>query len=97
MPRGDKDKYTNKERRQERHIEKGYEDRGVSPKNSESPRLGDGEQSSRRRRKNMAVLDMGALKITRRCAKAVICPTVVRSYRHRGRQVSGGRAYLFPS
>ena len=30
MPRGDKSKYTNKEKRQERHIEKGYEERGVS-------------------------------------------------------------------
>ena len=30
MPRGDKSKYTTKEKRQERHIEKGYEDRGVS-------------------------------------------------------------------
>jgi hypothetical protein len=30
MPRGDKSKYTNKEKRQERHIEKGYEGRGVS-------------------------------------------------------------------
>jgi len=29
MPRGDKSKYTNKEKRQERHIEKGYEGRGV--------------------------------------------------------------------
>ena len=29
MPRGDKSKYTNKEKRQERHIEKGYEERGV--------------------------------------------------------------------
>jgi hypothetical protein len=32
MPRGDKSSYTNKEKRQERHIEKGYEERGVSEK-----------------------------------------------------------------
>jgi hypothetical protein len=32
MPRGDKSKYTNKEKRQERHIEQGYEQRGVSEK-----------------------------------------------------------------
>ena len=32
MPRGDKSKYTNKEKRQERHIEKGYESHGVSDK-----------------------------------------------------------------
>jgi len=29
MPRGDKDKYTDKEKRQARHIEKSYEERGV--------------------------------------------------------------------
>jgi hypothetical protein len=29
MPRGDKDKYTDKEKRQEKHIEDGYEERGV--------------------------------------------------------------------
>ncbi|KRC80155.1 hypothetical protein [Sphingomonas sp. Root241] len=32
MPRGDKDKYTDKQKRKAEHIEKGYEDRGV-PKN----------------------------------------------------------------
>ena len=32
MPRGDKSKYTNREKRQERHIEKGYEARGVGEK-----------------------------------------------------------------
>lgn len=30
MPRGDKSSYTTKQKRQARHIEKGYEDRGVS-------------------------------------------------------------------
>jgi plasmid stabilization system protein ParE len=29
MPRGDKSKYTDKEKRQAEHIEEGYEDRGV--------------------------------------------------------------------
>jgi len=29
MPRGDKSKYTEKQKRQAEHIEKGYEDRGV--------------------------------------------------------------------
>jgi hypothetical protein len=29
MPRGDKSKYTDKEKRQEQHIEEGYENRGV--------------------------------------------------------------------
>ena len=30
MPRGDKDKYTDKQKRQAEHIEKGYEKSGVS-------------------------------------------------------------------
>lgn len=29
MPRGDKSKYTDKQKRQARHIEEGYEERGV--------------------------------------------------------------------
>jgi hypothetical protein len=32
MPRGDKSKYTGKEKRQEEHIEEGYEKRGVAKK-----------------------------------------------------------------
>jgi plasmid stabilization system protein ParE len=36
MPRGDKDKYTDKQKRQAEHIEEGYEDRGVSKKEAES-------------------------------------------------------------
>lgn len=32
MPRGDKSSYTAKQKRQARHIEKSYEDRGVSEK-----------------------------------------------------------------
>ena len=35
MPRGDKSKYTDKEKRQEQHIEEGYEDRGVSKEDAE--------------------------------------------------------------
>jgi hypothetical protein len=35
MPRGDKSSYTSKQRRQARDIEKGYEDKGVSAKESE--------------------------------------------------------------
>ena len=30
MPRGDKSKYTDKQKRQAEHIEEGYENRGVS-------------------------------------------------------------------
>lgn len=32
MPRGDKSKYTDKQKRMAQHIEEGYERRGVSPK-----------------------------------------------------------------
>jgi hypothetical protein len=35
MPRGDKSSYTDKQKRQARHIEEGYEDRGVSEKEAE--------------------------------------------------------------
>ena len=36
MARGDKDKYTDKQKRQAEHIEEGYEKRGVSEKDAES-------------------------------------------------------------
>jgi len=35
MPRGDKSKYTDKEKRQAEHIEEGYEERGVPEKEAE--------------------------------------------------------------
>lgn len=35
MPRGDKSKYTEKQKRQAEHIEEGYEDRGVSHEEAE--------------------------------------------------------------
>jgi plasmid stabilization system protein ParE len=35
MPRGDKSSYTDKQKRKAEHIEEGYEDRGVSPKEAE--------------------------------------------------------------
>lgn len=35
MPRGDKSSYTNKQKRQARHIEEGYEHRGLGKKESE--------------------------------------------------------------
>lgn len=35
MPRGDKDAYTDKQKRQAEHIEEGYEDRGVSKDEAE--------------------------------------------------------------
>jgi len=36
MPRGDKSKYTDKQKRQAEHIEEGYEDKGVSKKEAKS-------------------------------------------------------------
>ncbi|MDX6529500.1 MAG: hypothetical protein QOH41_1790 [Blastocatellia bacterium] len=36
MPRRDKGKYTDKQKRKAEHIEEGYEDRGVSKKEAES-------------------------------------------------------------
>ena len=36
MPRGDKSKYTDKQKRQAEHIAEGYEDRGVSKKSAKS-------------------------------------------------------------
>jgi plasmid stabilization system protein ParE len=36
MPQGDKDKYTDKQKRQAEHIEEGYKERGVSEKEAES-------------------------------------------------------------
>jgi hypothetical protein len=36
MPQGDKDKYTDKQKRKADHIEEGYRDRGVSKKEAES-------------------------------------------------------------
>ena len=35
MPRGDKSKYTEKQKRQAEHIEEGYEDQGVSEEEAE--------------------------------------------------------------
>jgi hypothetical protein len=35
MPRGDKSKYTDKQKRQAEHIEEGYEERGLPEKESE--------------------------------------------------------------
>jgi plasmid stabilization system protein ParE len=36
MPRGDKDKYTDKQKRQAEHIEESYEERGLSEEKAES-------------------------------------------------------------
>ena len=36
MPQGDKSSYTDKQKRKARHIEEGYEDRGVGKREAES-------------------------------------------------------------
>ena len=46
LARGDKSKYTEKQKRQAEHIEEGYEQRGVS---EDEARLGDRQQDDRRR------------------------------------------------
>jgi plasmid stabilization system protein ParE len=52
MPRGDKSKYTDKQKRQAEHIEEGYENRGVNREESErrawatvNKESGDGKKS----------------------------------------------------
>jgi plasmid stabilization system protein ParE len=57
MPRGDKSSYTNKQKRQAEHIEKGYEKKGLSTKTAEkrawatvNKQSGGGKKSGTRRR-----------------------------------------------
>ena len=50
MPRGSKQKYTDKEKRQAEHIEEGYEERGVPEREAERRAWADGEHGPRRRR-----------------------------------------------
>lgn len=58
MPRGDKDKYTDKQKRQAEHIEEGYEERGVPEDEAErrawatiNKQDGGGKQSGSGRKK----------------------------------------------
>lgn len=59
MPQGDKSSYTDKQKRQASHIEKGYERRGVSEGEAErrawatvNKESGGGKKSGSRRKKN---------------------------------------------
>lgn len=61
MPRGDKSKYTEKQKRQAEHIAEGYEDRGVSKKTAQArawatvnKESGGGKQSGAGRKKKAA-------------------------------------------
>ena len=65
MPRGDKDKYTDKEKRQARHIEEGYEQRGVSEDEAER-RAWATVTPSIMVAKSQAVVDTARAKITSR-------------------------------
>ena len=63
MPRGDKSKYSNKQKRKAEHIAEGYEDRGVSKKEAKSrawatvnKESGGGEKSGSGRGKKRATL-----------------------------------------
>lgn len=47
MPRGDKSKYTDKQKRKAEHIEEGYESRGVFASRSRTTGLGHGQQGER--------------------------------------------------
>ncbi len=49
MPRGDKSKYTDKQKRKAEHIADSYESRGVSEEVAEARSLGHREQGVRRR------------------------------------------------
>ncbi len=49
MPRGDKSKYTDKQKRQAEHIAEGYEDRGVPEQRGQAAGVGHGEQGDRGR------------------------------------------------
>ena len=59
MPRGDKSKYTDKQKRKAEHIAEGYEDSGVSKK---EPRAARGRPSTR----NPAVARRAAADVARR-------------------------------
>lgn len=59
MPRGDKSKYTDKQKRQAEHIEEGYEKKGVSSEEAEkrawatvNKQDGGGKKSGSGRKKN---------------------------------------------
>ena len=49
MPRGDKSKYTDRQKRKAQHIEEGYEERGVVEGRSRAARVGHRQQGRRRR------------------------------------------------
>ena len=79
MPRGDKSSYSSKQKRQARHIEEGYEKRGVSRKESErrawatvNKETGGGKKSGsgRGRKVNRAPSKKGGGASARRSAAA---------------------------
>lgn len=69
MPRGDKSKYTEKEKRQAEHIEEGYENRGV-PEDEAERRAWATVNKVHGAGKNPAVADTASRRITSQCEKA---------------------------
>ena len=76
MPQGDKDSYTDKQKRQAEHIEEGYEDRGVSKKEAESrawatvnKESGGGKKSGSGRAKKKTAAKKSATKKTAQLKK----------------------------
>ena len=70
MPRGDKSKYTDKEKRQAEHIEEGYESRGI-PENEAERRPGRRSTRFTEAGKNPEGVATAGTKTTNRCAKVV--------------------------
>jgi plasmid stabilization system protein ParE len=75
MPRGDKSKYTDKQKRKAEHIEEGYEDRGVSKKEAErrawatvNKESGGGKKSGsgRGKKENRSASSKGGKKASRK-------------------------------
>jgi plasmid stabilization system protein ParE len=78
MPRGDKDKYTDKQKRMAEHIEEGYEKRGTSKKEAErrawatvNKETGGGKKSGsgRGKKKKTASAKKGGKKGGKKAAK----------------------------
>ncbi len=80
MARGDKSKYTDKQKRKAEHIAESYEDRGVPAGASEEPRLGDCQQRS-----PAAAINPGAVgeSPTPTCQARRVAGKAARRRRHR--------------
>jgi hypothetical protein len=103
MPRGDKSAYTQKQKRQARHIEEGYEERGVPRKEAErrawatvNAETGGGKKSGsgRGRKVNLAPARKGGKKgglAAARRPKAARSASARKAAATRKRRASSGR------